>query len=80
MGDAADGYPCLPGWGAKSAATVLSRFGRLEAIPKNSRDRHVHVTNKQSLSETLNYKLELDVLFRNLATLRSDLPLFASVD
>jgi len=52
----------------------------LEAIPKNSRDRHVHVTNKQSLSETLNYKLELDVLFRNLATLRSDLPLFASVD
>ena len=80
VGDAADGYPGLPGWGAKSAAALLGRFGHLEAIPANARDWHVNVFNPQSLSQILNEKRELAFLFRDIATLRTDLPLFASVD
>src|SRR5580658_8517448 len=45
VGDAADGYPGLPGWGAKSASAVLSRFGKLEAIPPDPRDWQVNVSN-----------------------------------
>jgi 5'-3' exonuclease len=56
VGDAADGYPGLPGWGAKSASAVLSRFGRLEAIPSDARDWQVNVSNQKSLSEVLNSK------------------------
>jgi 5'-3' exonuclease len=80
VGDTADGYPGLPGWGAKSAAAVLSRFDRLEAIPTNARDWHVNVTNSKSLSEVFNSKRDLAFLFRDLATLRTDLPLFRTVD
>jgi len=80
VGDAADGYRGLSGWGAKSAAAVLSRFGHLEAIPANARDWQVNVSNPRSLSQTFNEKRELAFLFRDLATLRSGLALFASVD
>ena len=80
VGDTADGYPGLPGWGAKSASAVLSRFGKLEAIPPNAQDWHVTVSNQRSLSEVFNGKRELAFLFRDLATLRTDLPLFAAVD
>jgi 5'-3' exonuclease len=80
VGDAADGYPGLPGWGAKSASAVLSRFGRLEAIPSNARDWQVSVSNPTGLSEVLNSKRDLAFLFRDLASLRTDLPLFATVD
>jgi 5'-3' exonuclease len=80
VGDAADGYPGLPGWGAKSTAAVLSRFLHLAAIPADARDWHVNVTNPASLSQTLNEKRHLAFLFRDLATLRTDLPLFACVD
>jgi len=80
VGDTADGYPGLPGWGAKSASAVLSRFGRLEAIPPDARDWQVNVYNSKSLSEVLNSQRDLAFLFRDLATLRTDLPLFASVD
>jgi 5'-3' exonuclease len=80
VGDAADGYPGLPGWGAKSASAVLSRFGRLEAIPPDARDWHVNVSNSNGLSEVLNRKRDLAFLFRDIATLRTDLPLFATVD
>ena len=80
VGDAADGYPGLPGWGAKSAAAVLLRFGRLESIPANARDWPANVSNAQSLSETFNRERELAFLFRDLATLRTDLALLASVD
>jgi 5'-3' exonuclease len=80
VGDASDGYPGLPGWGAKSASAVLSRFGRLEAIPSDARDWQVNVSNPKGLSEVLNSKRELAFLFRDLATLRTDLPLFATVD
>ena len=80
VGDTAEGYPGLPGWGEKSAAAVLSRFGHLEAIPANARDWHIDVSNPQSLSQTLNERRERAFLFRDIATLRTDLPLFASVD
>jgi 5'-3' exonuclease len=80
VGDAADGYPGLPGWGAKSASAVLSRFGRLEAIPSDARDWHVNVSNPKGLSQVLNSKRNLAFLFRDLAMLRTDLPLFATVD
>jgi 5'-3' exonuclease len=80
VGDTADGYPGLPGWGAKSTAAVLSRFGKLEAIPPNAQDWHVSVSNMRSLSEVFNDKRDLAFLFRDLATLRTDLPLFATVD
>jgi 5'-3' exonuclease len=80
VGDTADGYPGLPGWGAKSASAVLSRFGRLEAIPPNAQDWQVNISNLKSLSEVFNSKRDLAFLFRDLATLRTDLPLFATVD
>jgi 5'-3' exonuclease len=80
VGDAADGYPGLPGWGAKSASAVLARFDRLEAIPANAWDWQVNVTNSKSLSQVFNSKRDLAFLFRDLATLRTHLPLFATVD
>lgn len=80
VGDVADGYPGLPGWGAKSASAVLSRFGKLEAIPVDQRDWEVNVLNSKALSEVLNSKRDLAFLFRDLATLRTDLPLFWSVN
>jgi 5'-3' exonuclease len=80
VGDTADGYPGLPGWGAKSASAVLSRFRRLEAIPHDARDWQVNVSNSKGLSEVLNSKRDLAFLFRDIATLRTDLPLFATVD
>jgi 5'-3' exonuclease len=80
VGDTADGYPGLPGWGAKSASAVLSRFGRLEAIPPNARDWQVNVSNSKGLSEVLNSQRDLAFLFRDIARLRTGLPLFATVD
>ena len=80
VGDAADGYPGLPGWGAKSTAAVLARFGHLESIPKDSHDWHVNAANAGSLAATLVRERDRAFLFRTLATLRTDLPLFGSVD
>lgn len=80
VGDAADGYPGLPGWGAKSSAAVLAKFGHLEAIPADSRDWGVKVTNANALAETLRRERDLAVLFRTLATLRTDIALFEDVE
>jgi 5'-3' exonuclease len=80
VGDSSDGYPGLPGWGARSTSSVLSRFGHLEAIPPDWRDWHANATNASRLAETLVRERERAELFRTLATLRSDLPLFKSVD
>jgi 5'-3' exonuclease len=80
VGDASDGYPGLPGWGVKSSAAVLAKFGHLEAIPADWREWRVNATNAASLAATLVRERERAFLFRNLATLRSDLPLFESVD
>lgn len=80
VGDAADGYPGLHGWGAKSAAAVLSRFGHIEAIPADAADWGVPVTNPRGLAEVLLRQRDQAFLFRDLATLRSGIRLFRSVD
>ena len=80
VGDTADGYPGLAGWGAKSTAAVLARFGHLESIPADSRTWGVNAANPAALARVLAAERDLAFLFRDLATLRTDIPLFDSVD
>ncbi len=80
VGDAADGYPGLQGWGAKSAAAVLARFGHIEDIPRDAGDWHANAANARTLAATLQRDRRLALLFRDLATLREDIPVFSSVD
>jgi 5'-3' exonuclease len=80
VGDAADGYPGLKGWGPKSSAAVLAKFGHLEAIPEDWRTWKVNAANAATLAATLVRDREQVMLFRDLATLRSDIALFESVD
>jgi len=80
VGDSADGYPGLQGWGAKSSAAVLAKFIHLEAIPKDCREWRVNATNAGALADTLVREWEHALLFRTLATLRTDMPLFKDVD
>ena len=80
VGDSADGYPGLRGWGAKSSAAVLAKFIHLESIPKDIGEWHVNVANAGALALTLRENWNDAVLFRKLATLRTDIPLFDNVD
>ena len=80
VGDAADGYPGLPGWGAKSTAAVLAKFERLENIPDDWRTWRVNAFNASGLASTLARERDRAYLFRDLATLRTDIPLFESID
>jgi 5'-3' exonuclease len=80
VGDSADGFPGLPGWGARSAATVLARYGSLENIPPSVRDWDVPVRSAGVLAHTLEDNLDLAVLFRELARLHPDPPVISSVD
>ena len=80
VGDAADGYPGLQGWGAKSTAAVLSRFGRLEDIPPDWREWHANVGSPAALCRVFERDREHAFLFRTLATLRTDVPLFDDVE
>jgi 5'-3' exonuclease len=80
VGDAADGYPGLPGWGVKSTAAVLAKYGHLDAVPADWRTWRVNATNAGRLADTLARERERALLFRTLATLRTDLELFDSVD
>jgi len=80
VGDAADGYPGLPGWGAKSTAAVLARFGHLEDVPEDWRLWHVNAMNAGALAATLARERDRAFLFRDLATLRTDVDLFDRVD
>jgi 5'-3' exonuclease len=80
VGDAADGYPGLAGWGAKSAAAVLARYLHLEAIPDDWQTWRVNAANPARLARTLAAEREHALLFRTLATLRTDIALFESVD
>lgn len=80
VGDAADGFPGLPGWGAKSAAAVLAKYRHLEAIPPDPRDWNVNVSGAARLAETLRRDRDRAMLFRTLATLRTDIPLFDDVE
>jgi 5'-3' exonuclease len=80
VGDAADGYPGLPGWGPRSAATVLARYQHLEHVPKLAARWDVPVRGALRLATTLAEHRERVLLFRELATLRLDVPLGADVD
>jgi 5'-3' exonuclease len=80
VGDTADGYPGLPGWGSKSAAAVLARFGHLESIPDDWRTWGVNAARPGALSLTLKQNRDLVLLFRDLATLRTNIPVFDTVD
>ena len=80
VGDSADGFPGLPGWGARSAATVLSRYEHLEHIPKLAMEWDVPVRGAMRLATTLTEQRERAFLFRKLATLRADAPIDADVD
>jgi 5'-3' exonuclease len=80
VGDAADGYPGLQGWGAKSSAAVLSRFGSLEAIPEDWREWRANVSSAASLCRVFQRDREQAFLFRTLARLRTDIPLFDDVE
>ena len=80
VGDAADGYPGLPGFGAKSTAAVLRRFGHIEAIPADGAEWRVNVVNAGRLAHVLREQRDLALLFKTLATLRTDASLFESVD
>jgi len=80
VGDSADGFPGLRGWGPKSTAAVLAKYGRLEHIPDDWRSWGVNAANSASLAKTLARDREQALLFRTLATLREDVPLFETID
>ena len=80
VGDASDGYPGLKGWGAKSTAAVLAKYGHLESIPTDWRSWGVNATRPAALAATLERERDRALLFRDLATLRTDVPVFDSVD
>lgn len=80
VGDSADGYPGLAGWGARSAAAVLAHYRRLEAIADDPREWPVGVRGASRLAAVLRENRELALLFRELATLRVEAPLFTSID
>jgi 5'-3' exonuclease len=80
VGDSADGYPGLQGWGAKSSAAVLAKYGRLESIPADWRTWSVNAASPAALARTLERDRDRAFLFRDLATLRDDIPLFDTVD
>jgi 5'-3' exonuclease len=80
VGDSADGYPGLPGWGARSAATVLARWGHLEEIPDRPADWEVPLRNRPALAATLAARRDEAMLFKDLATLREDRSVLPDTD
>jgi 5'-3' exonuclease len=79
VGDAADGYPGLAGWGAKSSAAVLAKYGHIESIPADWHEWRVNAASPAALARTLAESRDRALLFRTLATLRTDIPLFRDV-
>src|SRR5882724_8286103 len=80
VGDSADGFPGMPGWGVKAAALALSQYPRLEDIPKDWREWHPSIKKARLLSESLFNGWDDALLFRTLATLRLDVPVFDTVE
>jgi len=80
VGDAADGFPGLAGWGAKSTAALLARYVHLEDIPRDPREWSVRISGATRLADTLATQFDRALLFRTLATLKTDIPLFENVD
>ncbi|MGA7908964.1 MAG: 5'-3' exonuclease H3TH domain-containing protein [Candidatus Sulfotelmatobacter sp.] len=79
VGDSADGFPGVPGWGAKAAAAVLSQYAHLEDVPKDWQ-KWPSIRRARSLAESLFNAWHEALLFRTLATLRLDVPVFDTVD
>lgn len=75
VGDAADGIPGIPKWGAKAAAALLAEFGTIEAIPRDPVLWRAEVRARHALAESLNQRREEAALYKLLATLRFDVPL-----
>jgi 5'-3' exonuclease len=80
VGDSADGFPGLSGWGLKAAALTLSQYSHLEDIPKDWREWHPSIRKARLLSTSLFNAWNDALLFRTLATLRLDVPIFDTVD
>jgi 5'-3' exonuclease len=80
VGDSADGFPGVLGWGEKAAAQTLSQYPKLEDIPKDWRVWHPSIANARRLSTSLFSAWDDALLFRTLATLRTDAPVFDTVD
>ena len=74
VGDSADGFPGLPGWGAKAASAVLAHYRHLEKIPNSAADWKVTVRGAERLAGTFRERRDEAMLFRKLATLRTDKP------
>jgi len=79
VGDSADGFPGLPGWGPKSAALTLAQYAHLEDIPKDWREWHASIRKAETLATSLFNAWSDALLFRTLATLRLDVPVFDTV-
>lgn len=80
VGDSADGYPGISGWGEKAAGSVLAQYRHLEDIPKDCREWDPSIRRARPLAESLFSAWEDALLYRKLATLRLDVPVFDSVD
>jgi 5'-3' exonuclease len=80
VGDSADGYPGLPGWGERSAAAVLSRYGTIESVPPRASAWNVAVRGADRLAATLAERRDEALLYKRLATLREDVPLRESLE
>jgi 5'-3' exonuclease len=80
VGDSADGYPGLAGWGLKAAALAFSQYPHLEDIPKDWQEWHASIRRARPLSESLFTNWNDALLFRTLATLRTDVRVFDSVE
>ena len=80
VGDSADGFPGLPGWGAKSAAALLARYGHITAIPFDPAEWDVPVRGAAKLAASLRDGFEDALLFRRIATVELGAPVAASVD
>lgn len=80
VGDSADGYPGIPGWGEKAAAACLSHYSHLENIPRSWQDWPSGIRRARLLCESLFDNWKDALLFRELATLRRDVPVFDDID
>ena len=80
VGDSADGFPGVAGWGPKAAALVLSHYPHIELIPKDWQQWHPSIRKARVLSESLFSAWSDALLFRTLATLRRDVPVFDTVE
>jgi len=80
VGDTADGYPGLTGWGERSAGAVIGFYSHLEAVPRSDLDWKVAVRRADHLAESLQENFKLALLFRDLATLRTREPRIRSAN